>query len=67
MSSGAKGRNSTKAKSPSARSIANAGKDLIRRSPTKRGGIVEALLRSPLAGTDLKIERPRTSARKVDL
>ena len=33
----------------------------------KKGGILEALRRSPLVGADLKFERSRESSRKVDL
>jgi hypothetical protein len=33
----------------------------------RKGGILAALRRSPLVGTDLKIERPFQSGRKVDL
>jgi hypothetical protein len=33
----------------------------------KRGGILAALRRSPLVGADLKITRPATHGRKVDL
>src|SRR4051812_39391367 len=35
--------------------------------PTRRGGIVAALLRSPWAGADLKIDRDASSGRDVDL
>jgi hypothetical protein len=35
--------------------------------PPKRGGVLEALLRSPLIGADLEFERPGESGRKVDL
>ena len=34
---------------------------------SKKGGIFQALRRSPLAGTDLDLKRPLTSGRKVDL
>jgi hypothetical protein len=33
----------------------------------RKGGILAALRRSPLVGTDLKIERPFDTGRKVDL
>jgi len=36
-------------------------------SMTKKGGILAALRRSPLVGSDLKIERPLDTGRKVDL
>ena len=35
--------------------------------PPKRGGILEALRRSPLVGSDLEFERSRETGRKVDL
>ncbi|HEV3039223.1 MAG TPA: hypothetical protein VHA33_15705 [Candidatus Angelobacter sp.] len=34
---------------------------------TKKGGIIAALRRSPLVGSDLKIERPFDAGRQVDL
>ena len=33
----------------------------------KKGGILEALRRSPLVGADLDLSRPRTPGRRVDL
>jgi hypothetical protein len=35
--------------------------------PPKRGGILQALRRSPLVGADLEFERSRETSRKVDL
>jgi hypothetical protein len=35
--------------------------------PPKRGGILEALRRSPLVGADLEFARSRETGRKVDL
>jgi hypothetical protein len=35
--------------------------------PSKKGGILNALRRSPLVGADLDLSRPVTAARKVDL
>jgi hypothetical protein len=35
--------------------------------PPKRGGILEALRRSPLVGAELEFERSRETGRKVDL
>jgi hypothetical protein len=35
--------------------------------PSKKGGILNALRRSPLVGTDLDIKRPLTAGRRVDL
>jgi hypothetical protein len=34
--------------------------------PPKKGGILNALRRSPLVGADLDIKRPPTAGRKVD-
>ena len=39
----------------------------ISREPLKKGGILAALRRSPLAGADLNLVRPRIDGRKVDL
>ncbi|MGY3582669.1 hypothetical protein ACVIGB_008264 [Bradyrhizobium sp. USDA 4341] len=36
-------------------------------SPSKPGGILNALRRSPLVGADLDLTRPREEGRKVDL
>jgi hypothetical protein len=35
--------------------------------PPKKGGILNALRRSPLVGADLDIKRPRTAGRPIDL
>ena len=35
--------------------------------PRKKGGILEALRRSPLVGADLDLKRPREAGRKVGL
>jgi hypothetical protein len=35
--------------------------------PSKKGGILAALRRSPLVGIDLNLARPREAGRKVDL
>jgi hypothetical protein len=35
--------------------------------PSKRGGVLDALRRSPLVGADLNLVRPLTPGRKVDL
>jgi hypothetical protein len=52
---------------PSAARIrASVGRDLIRDRASK-GGILAALRRSPLVGTDLDMERPRETGRKLDL
>jgi len=39
----------------------------ISREPSKRGGILNALRRSPLVGADLDLNRPLTPGRRVDL
>jgi len=35
--------------------------------PPRKGGILEALRRSPLVGADLDLNRPLAAGRKVDL
>jgi hypothetical protein len=35
--------------------------------PLKKGGILAALRRSPLVGSDLNLARPRIDGRRVDL
>jgi hypothetical protein len=39
----------------------------IASEPPKKGGILDALRRSPLVGANLNLKRPMTVARKVDL
>jgi hypothetical protein len=39
----------------------------ISAQPQQKGGILRALLRSPLVGAEIDSMRPRISARKVDL
>jgi hypothetical protein len=39
----------------------------ISAEPPKKGGILDALRRSPLVGADLDLKRPVTRGRKVDL
>ena len=39
----------------------------IAAAPPKKGGILEALRRSPLVGADLDLKRPVTRGRKVNL
>ncbi|QOZ52084.1 hypothetical protein KUL72_13515 [Bradyrhizobium arachidis] len=39
----------------------------IAAEPPKKGGILAALRRSPLVGTDLEVKRTRVTGRKVDL
>jgi hypothetical protein len=36
-------------------------------APPKKGGILAALRRSPLVGTDLDLSRPREEGRKVEI
>ena len=36
-------------------------------APPKKGGILEALRRSPLAGTELDLMRPAARSRRVDV
>lgn len=36
-------------------------------APARKGGIVRALLASPLSGSGLKLSRPREAGRKVDI
>ncbi|MGB3045819.1 MAG: hypothetical protein WBB98_21790 [Xanthobacteraceae bacterium] len=36
-------------------------------TPPRKGGILDALRRSPLVGADLDLTRPRETGRKVDL
>ena len=50
----------------SARIRAAIGRTISGDSP-KRGGILDALRRSPLVGADLDFERSRESGRRVDL
>jgi hypothetical protein len=42
-------------------------KQSISGKPPKKGGIVRALLASPLIGSELDLTRPREQGRKVDL
>jgi hypothetical protein len=41
--------------------------DVVGGEPPKRGGILEALLASPLIGSKLDLARPREEGRKVDV
>jgi hypothetical protein len=60
-----------------ARRLADSGPDsariraMVRRTilgePPTKGGILNALRRSPLVGADLNLKRPVTAGRKVDL
>ena len=42
-------------------------KDHVSGEPPRKGGIVKALLASPLIGSDLDLTRPREEGRKFDL
>jgi hypothetical protein len=52
---------------PEAAQIRAAVGRTIAGDPPKKGGILAALRRSPLAGADLDLTRSRDSGRKVDL
>ena len=39
----------------------------IAAQPRKKGGILAALLRSPLVGADLDLSRPKVNMRRIDL
>lgn len=41
--------------------------DVVGGEPPKRGGILAALLASPLIGSELDLARPREEGRKVDI
>jgi len=41
--------------------------DAIAGQPSEKGGILEALRRSPLVGADLDLARPREEGREIDL
>lgn len=55
------------AEGPEAERARQAVKSLVAGGPSKPGGILSALRRSPLVGTDLDLSRPREEGRKVDL
>lgn len=52
---------------PDSARIRSAVRTSISAEPSKKGGILDALRRSPLVGADLDIKRPATLGRKVDL
>ena len=52
---------------PDAARIRAAVSRTIGGEPPKKGGILAALRRSPLVGTDLNLARPHEAGRKVDL
>ena len=47
--------------------IRTAVRRTIAAEPPKKGGILDALRRSPLVGADLDLKRPVTRGRKLDL
>jgi len=53
--------------SPESARIRAAVRSTISGEPPNKGGIINALRRSPLVGADLNLERPVTADRKVDL
>ena len=52
---------------PDASSLRAAVSQTITGEPPKKGGILAALLRSPLVGADLNLSRPREEGRKVEI
>lgn len=52
---------------PKAARLRAAVSQTIAGKPRRKGGILEALRRSPLVGTDLDLGRPREEGRKVEL
>ncbi len=53
--------------SPDSARIRAAVRRTISGEPPNKGGILNALRRSPLVGTELNLERPAAAGRKVDL
>lgn len=53
--------------SPDSAQIRAAVRQTISGQPPRKGGILNALRRSPLVGAELSLERPVTADRKVDL
>jgi hypothetical protein len=52
---------------PDAGQIRQTVQQAVSGEPRKPGGILTALRRSPLVGTDLDLTRPRERGRKIDL
>lgn len=52
---------------PEAEQLRAAVSQTISGEPSAKGGIVKALLTSPLVGSELDMARPREEGRKVDL
>ena len=52
---------------PESNEVRNAVKTVVAGGPPKLGGILAALLRSPMVGANLDLSRPREAGRKIDL
>lgn len=52
---------------PDAARIRSTVNQIVSGEPPKKGGILAALRRSPLVGAELKLRRPMTHGRAVDL
>lgn len=52
---------------PEADRLRTAVSQTISGEPSRKGGIVKALLASPLVGSELDLTRPREEGRKVDI
>jgi hypothetical protein len=52
---------------PEAAQIRSTMQQAIAGEPPRKGGILEALRRSPLVGADLDLARPREEGRRIDL
>ena len=52
---------------PEAARLRAAVSQTVAGKPPRKGGILEALRRSPLVGTDLELRRPREEGRKIEL
>ena len=52
---------------PDADRLRAAVRDTVGGEPPKKGGILKALLASPLVGSELDLTRPREQGRKVDI
>ena len=52
---------------PEAHELRNLVHKKVVPEPRKKGGILAALLRSPLVGADLDLSRPKVDMRRIDL
>ncbi|MFN4089290.1 MAG: hypothetical protein ACK4QW_09660 [Alphaproteobacteria bacterium] len=52
---------------PASERLRNAVRQNVGGAPPEKGGILRALLRSPLVGAELDLTRPREEGRKVDM